>query len=194
MSKNQQSPVSNAAWISVWPGLPGLWCRGSFCGLLLAVVFSNLLVVAILATFVWPELLRMGAKAVVCFSVAALWAVFAIPQVRAQLERRKDLRSNGDLKHLFRAAQTEYLRGNWFQAESLLNQLLEVCTDDVEARLLLATLLRRVGRFEASAKQLDCVELAPDGHRWCREIEGERRLLASTAATGLTQSAAIEAA
>jgi len=193
MSKNQP-PLPKADFLSVWPGLPGLWCHGSIRALAVALFFSNLLVVAILATFVWPELLRMGPKAVVCFSVAVFWAVFSIPQIRAQLQRRKDLRSNGNLKHLFRVAQTEYLRGNWFQAESLLTQLLDVYTDDVDARLLLATLLRRIGRFEASAKQLDYVEQAPGGHRWRLEIEGERRLLASPAATGLTKSAAIEAA
>ena len=37
----------------VWPGLPWLWLRGSFAGLVLAIAFAVTVDVAILTTFIW---------------------------------------------------------------------------------------------------------------------------------------------
>jgi tetratricopeptide (TPR) repeat protein len=176
-----------AAWTWFWPGLPALWHYGSVAGLFVALFFSILLAVVVLATAVWPNLLRMGPKAVVCFSVVCYWAFFVHQQIRSQLRLRKELRSKGDRKHLFRTAQTEYLKRNWDQAEEYLFQLLEVHPDDDDARLLLATMFRRVGRVQEASLELDSVERSTGsatgrlaaGRKWSWEIREERRLLAS---------------
>ncbi len=180
-----------AVWTTIWPGLPSLW-KGQFVGLSVAVIFSQLLIIAILSTLVWPDLLPTGAKAVVCFSVALFWMAFAVPQIGSQMRRDSDLRENGDLKPLFRTAQTEYLQGNWFQAESLLNQLLKSHPEDGDARLLLATLFRRIGRTEDAAGQLELLEQFSVDQKWYWEVKEEKRLLAAN--RGAVSESAIVAA
>jgi len=122
-------------------------------------------------------LLPTSVWAVVCFGVACSWAVFGLLQIRRESCRHNDLRANEGRKHLFRVAQTEYLRGNWFQAETTLKRLLDTDYGDVEARLLLATLLRRVQQPRSAGKQLELVERSRRATDWDFEIAHERRLL-----------------
>ena len=84
----------------------------------------------------------------------------------------------GSAEAMFRAALSEYLKGNWFEAERTLGRLLEVRPRDVEARLLLATLLRHNGRLNEALEQLARLELLEDARRWAREIEVEREVIA----------------
>ena len=37
----------------VWPGLPWLWLRGSFAGLVLAAAFAVTLGMAVITSFIW---------------------------------------------------------------------------------------------------------------------------------------------
>jgi hypothetical protein len=86
----------------------------------------------------------------------------------------------GDGRHndeLFSRAQVEYLRGQWFEAESLLLRLLRDDPADLEGRLLLATLYRHTRRSELARSQLDQIERFPHGVRWRWEIMQERSRL-----------------
>jgi hypothetical protein len=81
---------------------------------------------------------------------------------------------------LFRSAQSEYLRGNWFQAEAILLRLLERDPRDAEARLLLATLLRHTKRFKEAREQLACLARFESAERWTEEIEREQGFLSAS--------------
>ena len=77
----------------------------------------------------------------------------------------------------FIQAQTEYLRGSWADAQTLLETLLERRPRDSEARLLLATLLRHSRRLTKARQQLEILERFDESLPWQFEINRERELL-----------------
>lgn len=74
-------------------------------------------------------------------------------------------------------AQAEYLSGHWHEAERILRPMLRENPEDLEARLLFATLLRRSERHEEAEKELDILEDQDDRGAWISELLAERRLL-----------------
>ena len=169
--------MQRARWMAyVWPGLPELWFRGQWSGLLLAV-FAALLVNFLLATsLVWTEWQSSTVRTTAAFMLAFTW-VIGIYRSRRQLREGERLAASGAGEDLFRQAQNEYLRGNWFEAESVIHKLLRHCARDVDAHLMLATLYRHTGRLEESATQLRRLALFDDAQKWVMEIERERRRL-----------------
>jgi thioredoxin-like negative regulator of GroEL len=83
---------------------------------------------------------------------------------------------------LFRQAQVEYLSGNWCGAERLLQQLLGTDETDADVRLMLATLYRRIRRWDAARRQLALVTTYDQRGKWRLEIARERILLAQETA------------
>ena len=57
----------------VWPGMPWLWLRGSFLGLVLALAFAVILDVAVLTTWIWSELIDVRLSLAVWTATAAIW-------------------------------------------------------------------------------------------------------------------------
>ena len=162
--------------IYAWPGLPQLWRCGQWQGLAAAVGFGVLLNLLLMASFVWVELLsppwlKAGwlLAGLVWFSAAgwSMWHGWGVAPRRVQ-----------SAEAMFREALSEYLRGNWFEAEQILGRLLELRPRDVEGRLLLATLLRHNGRFKEALDQLARLELLSDARVWKQEIDVERRAIA----------------
>jgi hypothetical protein len=168
--------MSLGAWMTCcWPGLPRLWWRGQWSGFLVAAVFSLWLNAALAVTFLTPDFI--GAQTRV-----ANWTVLAVVWVFCVLRgaRRVSLIYCGDGRHndeLFSRAQVEYLRGQWFEAESLLLRLLRDDPADLEGRLLLATLYRHTRRPDLAGTQLEQIERYPHGARWRWEILQERNRL-----------------
>jgi hypothetical protein len=161
----------------LWPGLPQLWLRGEASALGLAIGFSALLNLAVLATWGWTELLNVPLLLVAWCGVVLIWLVSLIGGV-VQMPRLGGVSSIDPAGDLFRAAQGEYLRGNWFEAELALNQLLERNPGDADARLMLATLLRRIGQPGEAADQLRQLSKTEGAEKWQLEIAREQRLLA----------------
>lgn len=164
--------------MALWPGLPPLWVRGCWRGMCQAVGFSILLQLTILTTVIWPESLTLVSRVVVWFCAVGFWSVFAAPEFgQAMAGWSRGFRAAAAQEPLFHEAQREYLRGNWHRAEKLVRRLLDSDRADLEARLLLATLYRRVGRLEAAGQELDRVTGLPGARRWAWELSGERRRL-----------------
>ncbi|MCR4413284.1 MAG: tetratricopeptide repeat protein [Thermoguttaceae bacterium] len=69
------------------------------------------------------------------------------------------------------------MKGNWFEAECLLSRILKRNPRDLEARLMLATLLRHTGRRDEAARQLDRLERFEGSGKWVLEISRERQQL-----------------
>lgn len=78
---------------------------------------------------------------------------------------------------LFIQAQSEYLRGHWEEAASLLHRQLFQSPRDVESRLLLATLNRHSRDFESARFELNEIEKFDESYEWRFEISRERDLL-----------------
>jgi len=162
----------------LWPGLPQLWRQGLWTGLALAVGFGMLLNVALLASFVWLELLGPVTLRLVWLAVGCLWVVSAAATAWHGWGVAPRLAVSAEA--MFREALGEYLRENWFEAEQRLLKLLEAHPRDAEARLLLATLLRHTERYAEAALQLGRLELLKDAQRWTLEMNVEKQLLAES--------------
>jgi tetratricopeptide (TPR) repeat protein len=162
----------------VWPGLPWLWLRGSRLGLVLALAFAVTVDVAVLTTFIWPELTGLGFSIGLWTATAAVWLVSTasavstfpppIPRVRAEA-------ADG----LFTQARDAYLARDWLAAEAHLEALLALAPTDGEAQLLWATLLRRVGRTAEAREALAKLSRSDSGGRWRAAIDREIALLDS---------------
>mgnify|MGYP006279658389 CR=1 FL=1 len=164
----------------VWPGMPWLWLRGSRLGLVLALAFAVTVDVAVLTTFVWPELMGLGFSVGLWAATAAVWLISTasavasfpppIPRVRAEA-------ADG----LFVQARDAYLARDWLTAEGHLRALLAIAPTDGEAQLLWGTLLRRVGRMAEAREALAKLSRSDSGGRWRAAIDREVAILDSAA-------------
>ncbi len=162
--------------IYLWPGLPQLWLRGSWSGLAVAVATAALLDLALLGSFGWSELIGSEWLRALWLALGVVWVASAVLSVVGS--RRQGLRGQADpAGDAFEKALEQYLKGNWFQAERLLGGLLHSDAGDLDARLMLATLLRHTGRFGEAAAQLDLLTRFEGAGKWEWEVRRERELL-----------------
>lgn len=155
----------------LWPGLPQLWMAGDWSGLALAVGFACLVNLLLLTSLHWTEWLDTGLKIAGWTAVSVLWCASAVSGWR-WMARQQQIASRPGKEDLFPRALGEYLRGNWYEAEVVCHELLRRASGDVEARLLLATLLRRSRRFPEARGQLEQLTRL-DAAAWEAEIANE---------------------
>jgi predicted Zn-dependent protease len=105
------------------------------------------------------------------FWVVACWRAWR------NLPNLVDSRPDAHSETLFTQAQAEYLKGNWYDAEKQVEQLLARRPRDVEGLLLLATLQRHTQRTAAAADTLDKLERLDGAEGWNLEIYHERMQL-----------------
>jgi hypothetical protein len=156
--------------------LPQLWKRGEWPALGLAIGFAVLVNLALAATIVWNELLAPDVRRIVWGAVAMVWAGSAIASCfggRRDSEREPDEAVPGT----YCEATEHYLKGNWFEAERILVGLLRDDPHDLDAHLMLATLLRHTSRFEEASKQLNRLQRLEGCEKWALEIGREREWL-----------------
>lgn len=169
--------MSQGRWLTCfWPGLAELWLAGCWSGLFQAVGFAILLNGALATTLVWTELLSAEVRFAGWTAVVTLWLMGVWSAWRSTLARREP---DGDL---FSSALSEYLQGNWFAAEAMLERLVTADARDIEARLLLATLLRRTGRPSEARAALDKLSRSQGAEKWELEIRREQDLIDRTPA------------
>jgi len=160
----------------LWPGLPQLWFEGAWSGLALAFGFGVLVNFLLLATLIWVELIAPPVLGLAWLAIGAIWVgsgIFVawtggLRDSSAAAQARDDL---------FRSALGEYLKGAWFEAESLLGKLVAQDHRDVDARLMLASLLRHTRRPLEARRQLDELQRLEKAEKWQAEIDHERQLL-----------------
>ncbi len=164
-------------WIAyLWPGLPQLGVRGEGSALALAVGTACLLNLALLSTFVWTELLAEDLRTGLWVAVGGSWGLAA--GLSALAARRNGSQQDRLVEDEFTEALGYYLKGDWLGAGRTLTGLLRRNADDVEARLMLATLLRHTGQLPEANEQLDRLSLISGAEDWKLEIRRERELLA----------------
>lgn len=171
----------------LWPGLPHLWRRGSWAGLAVAVGFTALTNVLLLATLVFDEWMVGKTR----WMVASTWAVVWLLAWWESRDLRRDDSPVADesrdafgaaepTRHddlLFCEAQRRYLAGDWIATERLLLKLLKQDARDVESRLMLATLWRHQGRDAEALRQLDRLERLEPAKKWKQEIKTQRKAI-----------------
>ena len=169
--------------LTLWPGLARLWLRGELTSLAKGVAFGWLVQFALVVTFIWPELAGSQFSPTLVSVVAwvlVLWFwVIGLRSSRAFVaaELRTKLAPDEVSTALLRQAQTEYLKGHWLEAETLLGQLLTKKPADTEAKLLLAGVFRRTKRIDKAEKQLRQLAESPTAARWHYELARELELL-----------------
>jgi len=89
-------------------------------------------------------------------------------------------------------AQGEYLRGDWYGTERILQKLLRGEPHDIEARLLLATLFRRTQRFDEARSELRRIQKTKVAERWQAELVREWHAIDRLASGGAGQSSSPE--
>lgn len=159
-----------------WPGLPWLWLRGSAAGLVLAIAFAVVIDAAILTTFIWTELVDLQVAVGLWTAAAAIWIVATVSAVSAfppALPTGRD----ATVDAMFIAARDAYLSRDWLSAESKLRAALELAPTDGEVQLLLATLLRRVGRLDEAREAIQKLSRSDAGAPWRSAIVRELDLL-----------------
>lgn len=165
-----------------WPGLPHLWYRGSTSSLAFAVLFAFLLNIALVCTFVWPRLLGDFFPVISWASLILIWTISfgmayrTVPQW-SQIEKIAGPEDVFESDILFFQAQKEYLKGNWEKTEKILRNCLEIFPRDIEARLLLATLLRHTRRLPEASEQLENLLKLDQSINWMTEIRSEQKLI-----------------
>lgn len=167
--------------IYCWPGLPQLWLRGLWSGLGLAAVAAAGLNVAILAGFAWSEWIAADVRNGLWMALAVLWiasAGLSARWIRRQPPPKRTEQNADAAKDDFSVALEHYLKGNYFETERLLQRLLQRNARDLEARLMLATLLRHTGRRDEALVHLDLLDRFEGSQKWELEIRQERDLLA----------------
>lgn len=160
----------------LWPGLPQLWIRGSWSALGVAVGAAALLNLALLASLVWSELIGPESRTALWAALGVVWGGAAVVSVvrSSGLRAREQTEVAPDA---FGEALEHYLRGDWFQAERTLSNLLRNNTRDLDARLMMVTLLRHTGRLDEASRQLDTLMRLEGVGKWEWEIRRERELL-----------------
>jgi hypothetical protein len=169
-------PMRRMPWPAyLWPGLPQLARDGNWAALAVAVAAAVLLNAVLLATCVWTEYVA-AAPRIICWAfVGVAWSVSIGYWSWNDRQRAATLKTSDG--NTFEAALEDYLKGNWFEAEQELNFLLRRDEHDIEARLLMATLLRRTKRFDEATNQLNILVGLDGAHRWSLEIHREGQLL-----------------
>ena len=181
-------------FLSAWPGLPRLWCRGQIPALIIAIVFALFVNLALVSTFIWPQLLGSRFPVLIWPPLLLFWAISTLSSLRtvANWSELPPVAGPDDSllsDQMFVAAQHLYLIGQWAGtegAETKLVCLLDAFPRDIEARLMLATLFRHSRRLDEASEQLDTLLKFDESVNWKLEIDRERmfisEILAETAA------------
>jgi hypothetical protein len=162
--------------ILLWPGLPQLWLRGEWAGLAKALGAALLLNAALLCSFGWSELINSSVRNLFWVVVGLIWAISAVGGY-LQAKRQGSSGRMPPAEDPFRQALDLYLKGDHFQAECLLVEMLGRNERDLDVRLLLATLYRHNRRYDEAVKQLDTLARYEGSEKWSLEIDRERMLI-----------------
>jgi hypothetical protein len=175
--KEEAIAMERKPWaVMLWPGLPQLWLHREWIGLAKAVGAAVLLNAVLLGSFGWSELLSSGMRNISWIAVVFIWAASAASGY-VQMKRCSSRKQITPAKDTFSQARDLYLKGDYFQAECLLVEMIGRNERDLEARLMLATLYRHNRRYEEAAKQLDSLMRYEGAEKWKLEIERERTLI-----------------
>jgi hypothetical protein len=162
--------------VFLWPGLPQLWLGGQWAGLAKAIGAAVMLNAVLIGSFVWSELINSGTRNILLAAVGLLWMA-SVVRGYVQTSRRASRKPDTPAKDTFAQALDLYLKGDHFQAECLLVEMLGRNQRDLDARLMLATLYRHNRRYEEAGKQLDTLVRFEGAEKWKLEIESERMLI-----------------
>jgi tetratricopeptide (TPR) repeat protein len=149
---------------------------------MVAIGFSILLNLALVTSFIWPWSLGDTFPLIAWPIIFLVWSTSAMLTYRNLpdlMSAEKKLPQNQTIQcdTLFIQAQREYLGGHWEEAEILLRRCLDISDRDIEARLLMATILRHSRQLDKATIELDQILKYDEANSWLFEIQREQRLI-----------------
>ena len=166
---------------SVWPGFQKLWVKGDFHSLLISLLFSWVLAIAGLATFVWPEwfIAFFSPDWVARLILVSLWFSIATASFLSAMGVVLSLSDPNGLAAAARqnnleTAQEMYLQANYFEAERWVRKNTLGSSDDIESSLLWIAILRRTRRFPQALDLISSVDKLDSARLWMSELRSEK--------------------
>lgn len=156
-----------------FPGGPRLWLAGDWHALSIGLLCLWLAGISVIATWVWPHWLSAWMVRSLWIGLGISWPGLIVYQAFAFSGRGSEP-DRDSIDQSLRAAQTEYLRGNYFQAEAFLHRLLSIAPEDAEALLLMSSVLRRTQRPKQALDRLQQLERLEASSHWSLELHQER--------------------
>lgn len=161
---------------SLWPGLQGVVRYGHWTFLGIALLFALLLDLFLIVNFYWTSFITPTQRNGLLLLLFVAWMLLQALEGGKRRCYEASVSIDGKDK-AYREAIVHYLRGNWFETESLILPRLKKNPRDPEMSLLLATLYRHTKRFVEAKRVLDRLCRLDGAERWYLEIDRERRLI-----------------
>ena len=166
--------------LCLWPGVTGLFRHGQWSFLIIALTFAFCLDSLLIAGYFWKEYITGAQRYFAPAIVFVIWIALGV--FENYFEKRIELTKNSDGKRNFYSeAIVQYLRGNWFETECFLNEVLKRNPRDADALLMLATMYRHTSRIDESRQVLAKLQKLDDAAKWFSEIENELKALVEAA-------------
>lgn len=168
--------MKKSLWLWMIPGLAAVLVRPSWSAWLASVLLSACFQVALIGSFLWPEMLSPVQRLALWGIVGGGWLINAV--VSWQMLRREESRlRRRQTQDAFPEALRFYLRGDRARAELVLRQLLREDPRDIEAALLLASVWRRQGRLDPARSLLANLANLEAADPWAFEIRREMEIV-----------------
>ncbi|XZE43896.1 tetratricopeptide repeat protein [Pirellulaceae bacterium SH467] len=155
-----------------WPGAFRTWNRSESSALVTAIAFAWFVCFLLIASFVWPEWLPV-------WVVRTLWLAIACLVIRSALKNawlgelpEQDTRKHRDQNLIL--AQSAYLQASYFESEKYLLENLAKHPSDIESSLLLVSVYRRTGRWDAALEAIQQLQRRDLAAHWSQEIATEK--------------------
>ena len=164
-----------------WPGFQRLWNKGDVHALLVAILFGWVLVLAWVATFVWPEWLST-VFAPTWFStvlISAIWLCLGFSAIIAAVRpgvalSSSTVRTFPERQKNLLLAQEFYLQANYFEAERLVKKNVSNANEDVESTLLWIAILRRTRRISQALELISSTDRLDAAIPWIGALRSEK--------------------
>ena len=169
------SATASYGW--AWPGVPQLWRGGEWAGFVWAAAFALALNLQVLIALVYTELLPAVGIWTGWLAIGGFWIAGFVVSRRWTKRQTRTADAFQAEQTLYSEAFHDYLQMNWIAAEAKCAELIRRRRQDVDARLLLATVLRHAGRAAEAQVQLDALVKVEGAEKWALEIALERRSL-----------------
>ncbi|MBA4017395.1 MAG: hypothetical protein C0483_09500 [Pirellula sp.] len=160
-----------------WPGVPQLWRGGEWAGFAWAAAFALALNLQVLVAFLYTDLLPAIGIWTGWLAIGGFWIAGLVVGRRWTKRQTRTADAYQAEQSLYSDAFHDYLQMNWVAAEAKCAELIRMRRQDVDARLLLATVLRHAGRSAEAKAQLDALVKLEGAEKWGLEIALERRSL-----------------